>query len=36
MDEAWHGEVDNRKPTIYAAGLGHGKGMSPTRIITVA
>ena len=36
MDEARHGEVADREPTIYAAGLGHGKGMSPTRIITVS
>ena len=34
--EAWHGEVADREPTIYAAGLGHGKGMSPTRIIMAA
>ena len=31
MDEAWHGEVADREPTIYAAidaaGLTHGKGM---------
>ena len=36
MDEAWHGEVADREPTIYAAGLGHGKGISPTRIIMAA
>ena len=36
VDEGWHGEVADREPTIYAAGLGHGKGISPTRIITVA
>ena len=31
VDEAWHGEVADREPTIYAAidaaGLTHGKGM---------
>ena len=30
VDEGWHGEVADREPTIYAAGLGHGKGISPT------
>ena len=31
MDEAWHGEIADRDPTLYAivdaAGLSHGKGM---------
>ena len=31
VDEAWHGEIADREPTLYAiidaAGLSHGKGM---------
>ena len=31
VDEAWHGEIADRQPTLYAiidaAGLSHGKGM---------
>ena len=31
VDEAWHGEIPDREPTLYAiidaAGLSHGKGM---------
>ena len=34
VDEAWHGDIADRDPTLYAiidaAAHAHGKGMSPT------